>query len=253
MAYYTYATAYPQLKVTQAFGNPNKDGPHRGIDYSTPGHADRNARSVINGTVIRSEWGTGRNSSYGNFVCIKDDASDYTAIMAHFAERYVTVGQHVNKGDVIGLYGDTGRADGYHVHLERNKGTGITNVLEDPSVWLGVPNVPGIYDVIYGGTGDVPDPPVDPSQPIKPPKPPEVASTMANMLIVVFTYEGHVINAPASNDEEGYVYFNTSNFYRTKYDNIELIEQYTNGYWNTISNVNIIKIYNKDLTSLPDV
>jgi murein DD-endopeptidase MepM/ murein hydrolase activator NlpD len=55
----------------------------------------------------------------------------YTAYM-HQSEIYVSVGEHVDKGQLIGLVGNTGRVEGPHLHFEVLVGGVQVNPLE----WL---------------------------------------------------------------------------------------------------------------------
>lgn len=242
MPYYTYMFDYSQMEVTAAYPAYPDGSYHRGIDIKTPGNAYRNLGSPIAGEVMRSEYGTGGNWSWGNFICVYNAEQNITIFMAHFAERFVNVGDQVSAGQIIGVYGSTGNVTGPHCHVEQHAGRGITNVLQDPSGVIGVPNVVGTYDIIYGGGG--PEPP-------DPPDPP--GSLTQNILIVAYNYNGHTINAPATNDEK-YIYFNNSNFYRFPMDNYDRVQQYGPWkYWQDIVNINILAVFNKDLGSLPDV
>lgn len=56
-------------------------------------------------------------SSYGNYIKIKHPNGYYT-LYAHLRDVYVKVGDNVDKGQVIGFMGMTGRATGVHVHFE---------------------------------------------------------------------------------------------------------------------------------------
>ncbi len=55
--------------------------------------------------------------NYGNLVEV-DHGFDLTTRYGHLAEFAVSVGDTVQRGDVIGYVGATGRATGYHVHYE---------------------------------------------------------------------------------------------------------------------------------------
>lgn len=238
MAYQTYITTSPTLRVTAGYPAYPGGGYHRGGDVKVPGDTNRNVGSLVSGEVVRSEYGTGGNASWGNFIVVYDASRDESILMAHFAERLVKVGDTVSAGDNIGVYGSTGNVTGPHVHVERHKGRGITNNLLDPFELIGVPNAVGDYEVTYAGGGEPPVPP---------------PTFTANMLIVVFNVDGHNINAPASNDEAGYIYFYNGNFYRFKNGDFDSVEQYGAWkYWKRVANVNILALYNKDLSELPD-
>lgn len=238
MAYPTYITTADTLRVTAGYPKYADGTPHRGGDVKVPGDTNKNVGSLVSGEVIRSEFGTGGNWSWGNFICVYSQERDETVLMAHFAQRLVNVGDSVNAGDIIGIYGSTGNVTGPHVHVERHKGRGITNQLLDPFDLIGVPNAVGDYEVTFEGSE----------------QPPMPSDLKANILVVVFTKDGHVINAPASNDTNDYIYFYNGEFYRFKLGDFDSVEQYGNwNYWRPVTNVNILAMFNKDLSDLPDV
>ena len=108
------------LKLTSAFGyriHPVDHVPHShtGIDVAastgTPIYAARG------GQVIMSEYGTGVNWSYGNFVVI-DHGDGTTTLYAHMSSRAVSEGELVQQGQTIGAVGTTGNVKGAHLHFE---------------------------------------------------------------------------------------------------------------------------------------
>jgi len=84
---------------------------HRGLDIGVPYMAPIYAAD--GGTVICS----GYYGEYGNLVEIQHDNGDVTAY-AHCSELYVSYGDKVAQGDLIAAAGDTGLADGVHLHFE---------------------------------------------------------------------------------------------------------------------------------------
>ena len=107
-------------KLTSAFGfrmHPVDHVPHShtGIDVAastgTPIYAARG------GQVIMSEYGTGINWSYGNFVVI-DHGDGTTTLYAHMSSRAVSEGELVQQGQIIGAVGTTGNVKGAHLHFE---------------------------------------------------------------------------------------------------------------------------------------
>jgi len=65
------------------------------------------------GVVEVAGWGTG----YGNQIVI-DHGGGRKSRYAHMSKFYVKKGQTVDKGEVIGLMGSTGRSTGPHLHFE---------------------------------------------------------------------------------------------------------------------------------------
>lgn len=94
---------------------------HPGIDI-----ANRGAPGVAaadGGTVIVAGWPD--NTGYGNRVVI-DHGNGYTSLYAHLSNIYVSAGQTVSRGQLIGQMGSTGRSTGTHTHLEiRFKGIAL--------------------------------------------------------------------------------------------------------------------------------
>lgn len=94
---------------------------HPGIDVanrSGPGIA-----AADGGKVIVSGWPD--SSGYGNRVVI-DHGNGYTSLYAHMANIYVSVGETISRGQLIGQMGSTGRSTGTHLHLEiRYKGVAL--------------------------------------------------------------------------------------------------------------------------------
>lgn len=92
---------------------------HRGIDIAPTG--DRSVHSHSEGYVVgivsNHNYTDKTGNSYGNYIKIKHPNGMYT-LYAHLNKVYVTLGQEVNQGEVIGEAGMTGRATGIHLHFE---------------------------------------------------------------------------------------------------------------------------------------
>lgn len=100
--------------VTSEFGmrrSPFRSGMefHKGLDIST-----RFGKEVVapaDGLVI----GSGYGPQDGNYVKI-DHGHGFTTVYLHLSRMTVKQGTRVNRGDVIGYVGDTGRSTGPHLH-----------------------------------------------------------------------------------------------------------------------------------------
>lgn len=94
---------------------------HPGIDV-----ADRSAPPIAasdGGMVVVAGWPD--NFGFGNRVVV-DHGNGYRTTYAHMSNIYVTVGQKVSRGQIIGQMGSTGRSTGTHLHLEiRYKGIAV--------------------------------------------------------------------------------------------------------------------------------
>lgn len=90
------------------FGNARfHSGLDIGGDYGLPIHAAQS------GVVIEAGWIGG----YGNTVMI-DHGGGISTLYGHNESLAVSVGQHVNQGDVIAYCGSTGNSTGPHCHFE---------------------------------------------------------------------------------------------------------------------------------------
>lgn len=86
---------------------------HPGVDI-----ANRNAPGIAasdGGTVLVAGWPDG--AGYGNRVVL-DHGNGYRSMYAHLSNVYVSVGETVSRGQLIGQMGSTGRSTGTHLHLE---------------------------------------------------------------------------------------------------------------------------------------
>lgn len=84
---------------------------HNGLDIA--GHRGEPLIATADGKIIRS----GRNGGMGKMIVI-DHGFGYRTRYGHMDKLMVKVGNHVKRGDVIGLLGSTGYSTGPHVHYE---------------------------------------------------------------------------------------------------------------------------------------
>jgi murein DD-endopeptidase MepM/ murein hydrolase activator NlpD len=98
---------------------------HPGIDFGVPIGTPIHAAKA--GTVVFS----GSMSGYGNAVVI-DHGGGFSTLYGHQSRTAVSVGQHVNQGDVIGYSGNTGFSTGPHLHFE----TRVNGSPQDPMRFL---------------------------------------------------------------------------------------------------------------------
>lgn len=87
---------------------------HRGVDIV--GTKSDNIFAIQSGTVVEA----GYSSSMGNHIDI-DHGNGYTSIYMHLKSRIVTKGTKVDKGQLIGIMGSTGKSTGKHLHLAIKK------------------------------------------------------------------------------------------------------------------------------------
>lgn len=118
------------FKVSQNFHSNH----HNGVDFVTSNDTNKKADNspvfaVADGTVTHAECGW--NGGYGCYIQIHH-GHDIETLYAHTQKNFVSVGQTVKQGDIIGVIGDTGRATGPHLHFEIR----VNHIAVDPVHYL---------------------------------------------------------------------------------------------------------------------
>ena len=85
---------------------------HSGIDISAPYGSP--VRATADGFVSMAGWDAG----LGNCVKILHGGNGFSTTYGHLKEYLVRPGQPVQRGELIGFLGSTGRTTGAHVHYE---------------------------------------------------------------------------------------------------------------------------------------
>lgn len=89
-------------------------GFHGGMDIAGGGITGKPVYATRAGRVITAVTS---NSGYGIYVLI-DHGDGYSSLYAHMSVRYVSAGDTVSKGQMIGRVGSTGNVTGPHLHFE---------------------------------------------------------------------------------------------------------------------------------------
>jgi len=84
---------------------------HSGIDIDAPYGSP--VRAAADGDVTEAAM----NAGYGREIVV-EHGHDVTTVYGHLSAMSVVPGQHVLRGQVIGLVGQSGRATGPHLHYE---------------------------------------------------------------------------------------------------------------------------------------
>ena len=94
---------------------------HKGMDFTaatgTPVFA------TGDGVIRRADAGA---SGFGNHIVIQHGFG-YETLYAHLSSYKARVGQRVNRGDIIGFVGSTGRSQAPHLHYEVHKSGSVVN------------------------------------------------------------------------------------------------------------------------------
>ncbi len=102
---------------------------HSGVDISIP--SGTLLKATAEGVVSFAGWG-GRG---GNTVVV-EDGNGFRTAFAHNLKNVVTVGQRVQRGDVIAYSGATGATSGPHVHYEVWKNGKSVNPADYLNRWV---------------------------------------------------------------------------------------------------------------------
>lgn len=103
-------------RITAGFGErldpfSGEDAFHPGLDIATPYGTDVEASA--NGMVIEA----GRDAGYGRCILL-DHGDGISTRYAHLSRIFVVIGEEVERGEVIGAVGMSGRTTGPHLHYE---------------------------------------------------------------------------------------------------------------------------------------
>ena len=116
--------------MTGSFGrrrifNGEARRPHSGMDIA----ADEGVPVIAPGKGKVIELG---NFFFSGKLIYVDHGQGMISLFAHLSEINVELGQQINKGDVIGKVGETGRVTGPHLHWS----LGLNNTWVDPALFL---------------------------------------------------------------------------------------------------------------------
>ncbi|USK32372.1 peptidoglycan DD-metalloendopeptidase family protein [Bacillus sp. F19] len=98
--------------ITDTFGT--RSGKHKGIDIAAP--EGTTIQSVQEGHVTKSYY----SDTYGHVIFIHHPEG-YETVYAHLSKRSVSESAKVEKGQEIGIIGNTGISRGTHLHFEVHK------------------------------------------------------------------------------------------------------------------------------------
>lgn len=118
----------------QCHSNAGRENGHAAIDIS----ADQGAPVIASVSGVVKMCGEGNfdngKAGYGNFVLL-DHSGGLETQYSHLHEIFVTEGQYVNAGDIIGAVGSTGNSTGNHLDFYISQ----DGVRCDPLCYLDIP------------------------------------------------------------------------------------------------------------------
>ena len=118
---------------SRRFFNDQPRNPHSGIDWAAP--TGTPIKNPTPGTVVV----VGDFFFNGKTVLI-DHGGGFVSMMCHMSEILVSEGQQVDRGEVLGKVGTTGRSTGPHLHWT----VSLSGVRTDPAVFMATLNA--LYD-----------------------------------------------------------------------------------------------------------
>jgi murein DD-endopeptidase MepM/ murein hydrolase activator NlpD len=132
--------------------------PHHGVEFvnasGTPIIAAGPGQVVVAGNDHTIVYGP-TVDFYGNLVVVQLDQTfagqPVFNLYGHMKSIAVTVGQHVNGGDRLGLVGATGVAIGPHLHFEVRVGANTYAASRNPELWLKPLRYNGLYEGVIAG------------------------------------------------------------------------------------------------------
>lgn len=113
---------------TRSYHSPSS----RSVDLNRDGDLGMSVLAAASG-VVSTATNLG-NTSYGKYVKISHGNNEYT-YYAHLGAYYVTAGQRVDKGQVIGAVGSSGGSTGPHLHFEERYGSTVVTAYFDGKVY----------------------------------------------------------------------------------------------------------------------
>jgi len=112
-------------------GNDYLGAAHPGIDIAA--YLGMPIVAADNGVIVYAGWSQNRDGTpgYGNLVII-DHLNGWHTFYGHLSQINVTCGEHMIRGELLGLAGSTGNSTGPHLHFEMRSAFGPQN----PHDWL---------------------------------------------------------------------------------------------------------------------
>ena len=112
---------FPTDKHTLSGYDYSEKTNHRGIDLA--GDLGANLYATDGGVIVYSGW---NDYGYGNMVMI-DHGTGFQSLYGHMSQIFVSCGESVSQGQVIGALGSTGHSSGPHLHFEIRTSSTVVN------------------------------------------------------------------------------------------------------------------------------
>lgn len=149
---------YPDRTYPYGSTQDGQREPHHGVEFANPSGTPVLAAAAGNVVVAGNDRVTGYGPAtdfYGNLVVVQLDQAYLNQpvfiLHGHLKTILVSVGQHVNTGQVLGLVGGTGVAIGPHLHFEVRVGENTYTAARNPELWLKPLRYNGVYQGAVAG------------------------------------------------------------------------------------------------------
>lgn len=87
---------------------------HEGVDWATPTGTE--ILAPFDGVIVRDNDDP-RQGAYGDLLVVWDQKQNCAVWFCHLNENYFSIGDVVNKGQVLGKTGNSGNTTGPHLHF----------------------------------------------------------------------------------------------------------------------------------------
>ena len=96
---------------------------HAGVDLVC---SSKYILATKSGKVVDSGYGSGS----GNYLTVQHSDDSHRSTYMHLSRKYVSTGDRVVQGQIIGYMGQTGAATGVHLHFQLNKSPGYSSTMQ---------------------------------------------------------------------------------------------------------------------------
>lgn len=129
---------------------------HEGVDWGTP--TGTKILAPFDGKILQDN--DPKNGAYGNYIVVWDYKQKCAVWGAHLDENFVSIGDMVKKGQVIGKTGSSGNTSGPHYHLNFCETDGNGMRMNQNNGFKGFLNVldPNLVEWNLGNNQPIPQP-----------------------------------------------------------------------------------------------
>lgn len=116
------------LRVTSQYSYRDNGEMHRALDFGVKEFVGENGKQgelnlypVHDGRVMRIEHNANSSTGLAVWYEFQEAGSTYSVVYMHMNDIFVNVGDKITKNTPLGVVGDTGNANGLHIHMQVEK------------------------------------------------------------------------------------------------------------------------------------